>query len=145
MLKTWGFTPNSDLVSFIASQYQTGFGNRDTWNYVTPRTVENLLRVAQKIPQDDMFWESCDVSVGMVSALYASIKGKDKFRKIKEQLISWVDSRPAIDPWADLILVGLDECTTMRDMREFLHKIEESGVAPEFFEYLKSVEFGSDE
>jgi hypothetical protein len=138
MKETWHFTPSSKLVQSITNQYQRGFGDAAAYNYHTPRTVENLLRIALTIPKGDPFWIASGIEGSMEEALYDSLKSVDKFRAIKDQLIEWADGR-ADNPSYQLLNIGLAECNTMDNLRTFIAKIEETSVWPEFIEFMKSV------
>jgi len=137
MARTWHFKPHSDLVKAIDRQYADGFGNAAKYNYYTPRTIENLLRIALKIPQEDLFWTASEIDNNIVEALYGSINKKDRFYQIQETLINWVDACTD-EPWSDLISVTLAACQTMSDLQACITRFEADGTAPEFIEFTKT-------
>lgn len=139
MKKTWGFTPHSTLTSLITEQYRQGFNDSKKFNYFTPRTVENLLRIALVIDDKDPFWEASELQWDTVHALYSSIQNKDEFRVIRDQLINWVQEQTA-ESWSDMVTVGLAQCETMTELRHYLREVENSGYAPKLFEYMKEVD-----
>lgn len=140
MGRTWGLIPHSNLVKFITTQYQEGFGDAAKYNYLTPRTVENLLRIAMKVSKDDPFWDTVEFDYDVVNALYLTLEKTDNFRVIQKQLIDWVVSQPGdiVFPWQALIEQGLEDCETMGELRRFIDNIEKEGLAPEFIEYTKT-------
>lgn len=142
MTRTWGCTPSSRLVDMISEQYRQGFGDTAKFNYITPRTVENLLRIAMKIEQNDPFWCACDMTHDLIEALYQTIANVDSFRKLRDELLDWVDEVAFADgaQWITYVRKGLSECTTMGELRRFIDDTERNEYAPEFIQHLKATD-----
>jgi hypothetical protein len=102
MTKTWGFTPHSNLVKRIGAQYTTGFNDSTQYNYYTPRTVENLLRVAMTIEITDPFWVASALESSLVEALYLSLKNVDRFYQVQKQLMDWTTAQ-TMKPWSLMV------------------------------------------
>ncbi len=137
MEKTWHFTPHSKLIKMISNQYQNGFNDQTMYNYYTPRTVENLLRIAMKIELDDPFWDASDLESDTVEALYDSLKNIDRFRVIQNQLINWVQERTA-ESWSDMVVLGIKGCESMGDLKRYISVLEAGDTAPALIDYMKS-------
>ena len=140
MSKTWGFVPNSKVVRKITAQYQDGFGDQAKYNYLTPRTVENLFRIAKTIDTDDEFWEISAVDHELVTEIYASMKSIEKFLIVQSQLKDWLEAQVEGTAyyWTPLVTEGLDACRTMADLREYIKALEAESIAPEFVEFMKT-------
>jgi MoxR-like ATPase len=137
MQRTWNFTPHSKLIKMIGNQYQDGFNDQTRYNYYTPRTVENLLRIAMKIELDDPFWDASDIESDTVEALYDSLKNIDRFRIIQNRLVDWVQGRTA-DSWSDMVVLGIKGCESMGDLRRYISVLEAGDTAPALVDYMKS-------
>lgn len=136
MRKAWGIRVNSKLVNTITEQYKVGFGNAAQFNYYTPRTVENLLRVAKTIELEDPFWELGEIARPVVEALYDSLANRDKFRDIQEQLMDWVSAQTD-SPWSLMLMTELGRCESMSDLRALVRMHEIAGDAEEFVAFMK--------
>lgn len=137
MERTWHFTPHSKLIKMIGTQYQDGFNDQTKYNYYTPRTMENLLRIAMKIELDDPFWDASDIESDTVEALYNSLKNIDRFRVIQNQLIDWVQ-RGTAESWSDMVVLGIKGCESMGDLRRYISMLEAANTAPALVDYMKS-------
>jgi len=133
MEKQWGFRPDSTLVKAITQQYQDGF-KMTQYNYMTPRTMENLVKIATVVPQTDMFWTASKVDPKIVEAIYKSFENTSTFFSLRQKISHFVIMNPDIDV---LVRIGLSQYKNMRELQKFIIKIEETGIAPELIEYLK--------
>ena len=141
MKRTWGTVPNSKLTQLIGQQYQTGFADTQRFNYITPRTVENLFRIARKIPREDQFWSVCDCDMELVDALYDTLTKIDPFRKLQEDLTDWLLNEMfegRVHPWTTQVTEHIEACDTMGELRRYIAELEREGKAPEFIEFMKS-------
>ncbi len=143
MKRTWDIIPSRELVNKISNQYRTGFSDSHTFNYITPRTVENLVRIAKLIEREDPFWIASDADTFLIDAIYNSLDMKDTFAPMKQRILSLIDAQDYM--WAPVVRYGVEECHTLKDLREFLKKIEDSNVAPELFGFLKEAGQDADE
>lgn len=147
MKSTWGISVSKKILDLIAEQYKTGFPSGGSYNYHTPRTMENLLRIAQNIECNDDFWNASDVGSHIISGLYESIKNIDTFTKIKSIIMAWASSK-MMEPMdtnctAEAAFYdGLTSCGSMSELKEFLlqaeHDFKYDSIYPEFVEFLEN-------
>lgn len=153
----WGLVVDKMLLDEISGQYRKGFGDSQEYNYMTPRTVENLLRIAMNIRPDDPFWKVSHIHNGIVDALYRTIGKKDKFTLIKEQINEWIDSQDLslkfemgnginIEPAPRMMaLESIKQCNSMNRLRELLITLESENIIPDFFEWLQQADLSMSE
>lgn len=140
MENKWGFRPKPYILSVISNQYSTGFSKQSTYNYYTPRTVENLFRIAKQIPPGDPFWTVSDVSAAMQEALYQSIEQQSIHLMIVQEMTQWLLDNKPNDETAAEIVVSLHTQETTAQLRDYINWIEQTGVMPDLIDYLKSSE-----
>lgn len=102
--ETWNMSPTKNLLDEIEEQYKNFDPN--TWNYLTPRTAENLIRIAQDISQDDVFWDIFHMSNRVKESIYKTIQSKDEFASIKNALKKWCIEQKAVAPEEELTTVS---------------------------------------
>jgi hypothetical protein len=126
MRSRWDIMVSATLTKMITNQYQTGFATLGEYNYYTPRTVENLLRIAKEIPEDSLFWEASAIQPVVISALYSSIENRTTYAKVSDKLRDWCTEHPYTgdDPSAQELRLGffmdLLACGSMADLKEFI-------------------------
>jgi hypothetical protein len=147
MKKAWGISVSNKVVAAITEQYQHGFAATGEYNYYTPRTVENLFRVAQKISIDHPFWKVSEVPEPMVDAIYESLSNLTTYAKVTEQIQDWFDQvdgtleQPADHEIMVSFMTEVMSCGGIEDLREFLSGAENlplyANIMPVFTEWLK--------
>jgi hypothetical protein len=151
MKKRWNIYVSNELTKVIDEQYKRGFGASAEYNYHTPRTIENLCRIAQTITQDDTFWDASAVPSAVVRGIYESLTNVTTFARITEQLQDWVneqpikiedaDGKPITDTVKLAFFSDLMACGSTEDLKEFIDTAELNKdydkVLPGFMEFLK--------
>jgi hypothetical protein len=150
MKKQWGISVSKLVTALIDEQYKRGFAASGEYNYYTPRTVENLFRIAQKIDRDSTFWTMGDLTPVFVDGLYASLNNLTTFAQINDKVKGWFDSvdgtleQPADGDIMVAFMADVMSCGGIDDFREFLTTAESNpvyvDVLPKFVEYLKETE-----
>jgi hypothetical protein len=112
MRSRWDIMVSATLTKMITNQYQTGFATLGEYNYYTPRTVENLLRIAKEIPEDSLFWEASAIQPVVISALYSSIENRTTYAKVSDKLRDGVQSIRTLVTILRLKNSGLDSSWT---------------------------------
>lgn len=148
--KELNVVPTQKLINIIKNTYRSGFGIQD-YNYITARTVTNLLKLAKTVNSSNAIWQNMyGVDQGLIDELYASINnnqnGLADLELLKyglctilqslthEQNVN-IDSLNKMKAW-------IQECKTMSDIKSTLKNIEESSNPPDtqtlFLERIKS-------
>jgi hypothetical protein len=152
MKTRWNLYVSNELVKVITDQYQRGFAAANEYNYFTPRTMENLIRVAQTIDVDDPFWDTGAVPAQVVRGIYESLTNVTTFARISEQLQDWVNAQPikTVDadgkPTTDTVMLeffaDLMACGSIEDLKEFIKAAEThpeyESIMPQFLEFLNT-------
>lgn len=148
--KELNVVPTQKLINIIKSTYKSGFGIQD-YNYMTARTVTNLLKLAKTVGSSNAIWRNMyGVDQELVNELYASINNNqdnsEDLELLKYGLCTIIqslkhDRRTDIGS-LDLIERWIQECKTMSDIKSTLKNIEESSNPPDtktlFIERIKS-------
>lgn len=148
--KELNVVPTQKLINIIKSTYKSGFGIQD-YNYMTARTVTNLLKLAKTVNSSNAIWRNMyGVDQELVNELYASVNNnQDNFEDLellKYGLCTIIQSLE-YHPRADIdslnkIRGWIQECKTMFDIKSTLKNIEESSNPPDtktlFIERIKS-------
>ncbi len=143
--------PTQKLIDIIKSTYRSGFEVRD-YNYMTARTVTNLLKLAKTVNSSNAIWHNMyGVSQGLVDELYASINNNQNDSEDLELLkygLCTIILSLRHDPQTDIDSLNemkdwIQGCKTMSDIKRNLKDIEASPVFPEktkslFLERIKS-------
>lgn len=148
--KELNVVPTQPLISLIKNTYKSGFGVQD-YNYMTARTVTNLLKLAKTVDRSNAIWHNMyGVSSGLVDELYASVNNNQNNSEDLEllkyglctilQSLTYeqnanINSLNKMEAW-------IQECKTMSDIKSTLKNIEESSNPPDtqtlFLERIKS-------
>ena len=147
--KELNVVPTQKLINIIKSTYKSGFGVQD-YNYMTARTVTNLLKLAKTVDRYNAIWFNMyGVNSDLLDELYASINNNqndiEDLELLKYGLCTIIqslkyDQRTDIDS-LDKIRGWIQECKTMSDIKSTLKNIEESPNPPTqtlFLERIKS-------
>lgn len=148
--KELNVVPTRKLIDIIKSTYKSGFGIQD-YNYMTARTVTNLLKLAKTVDSSNAIWRNMyGVDQGIVNELYASINNNqnnsEDLELLKYGLCAIIQSlthEQNVNLNAlNKIRVWIQECKTMSDIKSTLKNIEESSNPPDtqtlFLERIKS-------
>lgn len=148
--KELNVVPTQKLINIIKSTYERGFGVSE-YNYMTARTITNLLKLAKTVDRSNAIWHNMyEVSSGLVDELYASVNNNQNNSEdldllkyglcmIIQSLINEpntnFDTLNKMEGW-------IKECKTMSDIKNTLKNIEESSNPPDtqtlFLERIKS-------
>lgn len=130
--------PTQKLIDIIKSTYRSGFEVRD-YNYMTARTVTNLLKLAKTVNSSNAIWRNMyGVSQGLVDELYASINNNqndfEDLELLKYGLCTIIQSlihepNTNVDTLNEMI-DWIQECKTMSDIKKTLKNIEEWTTIP---------------
>lgn len=148
--KELNVVPTQKLIDIIKSTYKSGFGVSE-YNYMTARTITNLLKLAKTVDRSNAIWHNMyGVSSGLVDELYASINnnqnGFEDLELLKYGLCTILQSLTHEQNVnlnsLNKIRVWIQECKTMSDIKSTLKNIEESSNQPDthtlFLERIKS-------
>lgn len=148
--KELNVVPTQKLINIIKSTYKSGFGIQD-YNYMTARTVTNLLKLAKTVDSSNAIWRNMyGVSSDLVDELYISVNNSqdnsEDLEILKYGLCAIIQSL-TYEQNVNLnslnkIRVWIQECKTMSDIKSTLKNIEESSNPPDtntlFLEHIKS-------
>lgn len=148
--KELNVVPTQPLISLIKNTYKSGFGVQD-YNYMTARTVTNLLKLAKTVDRSNAIWHNMyGVSSGLVDELYASVNNNqnnfEDLELLKFGLCTIIHSL-INEPNTNFDTLNkmkgwIQECKTMSDIKNTLKNIEESSNPPDtktlFLERIKS-------
>lgn len=148
--KELNVVPTQKLINIIKSTYKSGFGIQD-YNYMTARTVTNLLKLAKTVDRSNAIWLNMyGVNSGLLDELYASINNNqndiEDLELLKYGLCTIIQSLTHEQNVnlnsLNKIKVWIQECKTMSDIKNTLKNIEESSNPPDtqtlFLERIKS-------
>ncbi len=148
--KELNVVPTQPLISLIKNTYKSGFGVQD-YNYMTARTVTNLLKLAKTVDRSNAIWHNMyGVSSGLVDELYASVNNNQNNSEDLELLkyglcmiINSLVNKPNTNfDTLNKMKGWIQECKTMSDIKNTLKNIEESSNPPDtktlFLERIKS-------
>ena len=148
--KELNVVPTRKLIDIIKSTYKSGFGIQD-YNYMTARTVTNLLKLAKTVDSSNTIWRNMyGVDQGLVNELYASINNNqnnlEDLELLKYGLCTILQSltyeQNVNINSLNKMIAWIQECKTMSDIKSTLKNIEESSNPPDtqtlFLERIKS-------
>lgn len=148
--KELNVVPTQPLISVIKNTYKSGFGVQD-YNYMTARTVTNLLKLAKTVDRSNAIWHNMyGVSSGLVDELYASVNNNQNNSEDLELLkygLCMIIHSLVNEPNTNFDTLNkmkgwIQECKTMSDIKNTLKNIEESSNPPDtktlFLERIKS-------
>lgn len=142
--------PTQKLINIIKSTYERGFGVSE-YNYMTARTITNLLKLAKTVDRSNAIWHNMyEVSSGLVDELYASVNNNQNNSEDLELLkygLCMIIQSLINEPNTNFDTLNkmkgwIQECKTMSDIKKTLKNIEESSNPPDtrtlFLERIKS-------
>ena len=148
--KELNVAPTQKLINIIKSTYKSGFGIQD-YNYMTARTVTNLLKLAKTVDSSNAIWRNMyGVDQDLINELYASVNNNqnnsEDLELLKYGLCTIIQSLTHEQNVnlnsLNKIRVWIQECKTMSDIKSTLKNIEESSNPPDtntlFLERIKS-------
>ena len=148
--KELNVVPTRKLINIIKNTYKNGFGIQD-YNYMTARTVTNLLKLAKTVNSSNAIWRNMyGIDQGLIDELYASINNNQNsledlellkyglctiLQSLTHEQNANINSLNKMEAW-------IQECKTMSDIKSTLKNIEESSNPPDtqtlFLERIKS-------
>lgn len=148
--KELNVVPTQKLINIIKSTYKNGFRIQD-YNYMTARTVTNLLKLAKTVDSSNAIWRNMyGVDQDLIGELYASINNNqndfEDLELLKYGLCTIIQSL-INEPNTNFNTLNkmkgwIQECKTMSDIKKTLKNIEESSNPPDtktlFLERIKS-------
>ena len=148
--KELNVVPTRKLINIIKDTYKNGFGIQD-YNYMTARTVTNLLKLAKTVNSSNAIWRNMyGVDQGLINELYASINNNqnnlEDLELLKYGLCTILQSltheQNADINALNMMRKWIQECKTMSDIKSTLKSIEETSNPPDtktlFLERIKS-------
>lgn len=148
--KELNVVPTQKLIDIIKNTYKSGFGVSE-YNYMTARTITNLLKLAKTVDRSNAIWcNMYGVSSGLVDELYISVNNSQNNSEDLELLkyglcviIQSLTHEQNVNLNSlNKIRVWIQECKTMSDIKSTLKNIEESSNPPDtntlFLERIKS-------
>lgn len=148
--KELNVVPTLKLIDIIKSTYRRGFDVQD-YNYMTARTVTNLLKLAKTVDRSNAIWHNMyGVSSSLVDELYASVNNNQNNSEDLELLkygLCMIIQSLINEPNTNFDTLNkmngwIQECKTMSDIKSTLKNIEESSNPPDthtlFLERIKS-------
>lgn len=148
--KELNVVPTQKLIDIIKSTYKSGFGVSE-YNYMTARTVTNLLKLAKTVDRSNTIWHNMyGVSSSLVDELYASVNNNQNDSEDLELLkygLCMIIQSLINEPNTNFYTLNkmkewIQECKTMSDIKRTLKNIEESSNSPDtqtlFLERIKS-------
>ena len=136
--KELNVVPTQKLIDIIKNTYRSGFDVRD-YNYMTARTVTNLLKLAKTVNSTNVIWHNMyGVSKGLVDELYASINNNQNDNEDLELLkygLCTILQSLIHEPNTNIGSISdmkemIQQCKTMSDIKKTLMSIETSTVIP---------------
>lgn len=136
--KELNVVPTQKLIDIIKSTYKSGFEVRD-YNYMTARTVTNLLKLAKTVNRTNAIWSNMyGVNKSLVDELYASINNNqnnfEDLELLKYGLCTIIQSLThepnmnigSLNDMREMI----QACGTMSEIKKTLKTIEKSPSIP---------------
>lgn len=148
--KELNVVPTQKLINIIKSTYKSGFGVSE-YNYMTARTITNLLKLAKTVDRSNAIWHNMyGVSSSLVDELYISVNNSqnnsEDLELLKYGLCTILQSltheQNANINSLNKMKAWIQECKTMSDIKSTLKNIEESSNPPDtqtlFLKRIKS-------
>lgn len=139
--KTWcewcekelNVVPTQKLLNVIRKTYANEFYSQD-YNYMTARTVTNLLKLAKTVDKFNPIWDNMfGVNSSLVEELYKSIQNNPDSKMEDLELLKYglraiiqsLSYSPRTnDHELDILRLGIDRCNTINDVKKVLKKLE---------------------
>ena len=147
MKDTWGMKVSKVVVDYIEQQYRNGFKS-DEFNYMTARTAENLVRIAQDIPRNDVFWDIYRADRQLVDGIYKTVDSAQRLTNLSKTCTNWVDMMlncqgdPTVIKQFKKLRSDIEQAGSWQEMSELIDRIENDGAHGDpgqaFVKYLQS-------
>lgn len=131
--KELNVVPTEKLLNVIHKTYNSEFYPQD-YNYLTARTVTNLLKLAKTVDRFNPIWGNMfGVSSGLVEELYKSIQNNPNSKMEDLELLKYglcsilqaLTYSPRVnDAEVDVIKSRIKRCNTMNDIKKVLKALE---------------------
>ena len=131
--KELNVVPTKKLLNVIHKTYNNEFYPQD-YNYMTARTVTNLLKLAKTVDKCNPIWNNMfGVSSGLVEELYKSIHNNPDSKMEDLELLKYglraiiqaLEYSPKTsDRELSAIRLSINNCKTMNDVKKFLKTLE---------------------
>lgn len=131
--KELNVVPTEKLLNVIHKTYNSEFYPQD-YNYMTARTVTNLLKLAKTVDKCNPIWGNMfGVSSGLVEELYKSIHNNPDSKMKDLELLKYglcaiiqaLEYSPKTDcQELDSLKLSINRCNTMNDVKKFLKTLE---------------------
>lgn len=131
--KELNVVPTEKLLNVIHKTYNSEFYPQD-YNYMTARTVTNLLKLAKTVDKCNPIWSNMfGVSSGLVEELYKSIQNNPDSKMEDLELLKYglraiiqaLEYSPKTDcQELDSLKLSINRCNTMNDVKKFLKTLE---------------------
>lgn len=131
--KELNVVPTQKLLNMINKTYANEFYSQD-YNYMTARTVTNLLKLAKTVDKFNPIWDNMfGVNSSLVEELYKSIQNNPDSKMEDLELLKYglraiiqsLSYSPRTnDHELDILRLGIDRCNTINDVKKVLKKLE---------------------
>ncbi len=149
--KELNVVPTQKLLKAIKQTYNHEFYPQD-YNYLTARTVTNLLKLAKTVDKFNPIWDNMfGVTSSLIDELYASVNNSLDSKTADLELLKYglctvlqaLTYSPRVDDIKiDSIKANINSCQTMNDVKKFLKTLEENNTITEtetiFLDKIKS-------
>ena len=125
--------PTQKLLNVIHKTYNGEFYPQD-YNYLTARTVTNLLKLAKTVDKCNPIWDNMfGVSSGLVEELYKSINNNPDSKMEDLELLKYglgaiiqalSYSPKTNDRELDALRLSINRCSTMNEVKKVLKELE---------------------
>lgn len=131
--KELNVVPTQKLLNVIKQTYNHEFFPQD-YNYLTARTVTNLLKLAKTVDKSNPIWDNMfGVSSGLTEELYKSISNNLDSKMEDLELLKYglgaiiqalTYSPKTNDHELAVLRLNIDKCNTMNDVKKVLKALE---------------------
>lgn len=131
--KELNVVPTQKLLNVIKQTYNHEFFPQD-YNYMTARTVTNLLKLAKTVDKSNPIWDNMfGVSSGLTEELYKSISNNLDSKMEDLELLKYglgaiiqalTYSPKTNDHELDALRLNISKCNTMNDVKKVLKALE---------------------
>lgn len=131
--KELNVVPTQKLLNVIKQTYNHEFFPQD-YNYMTARTVTNLLKLAKTVDKSNPIWDNMfGVNSGLTEELYKSISNNLDSKMEDLELLKYglgaiiqalTYSPKTNDHELDVLRLNINKCNTMNDVKKVLKALE---------------------
>lgn len=140
-------TPTDKLLNCIEEQYSSTF-SQNRYNYLTARSVTNLLKLAKDIDKSDPIWKMMpNLSPLIVDELYRSTKisgfAKQKIEMIEAAKNIMVGNFTEGASIKRVMIAEIRDATSTKDLKKIIEDAEAGvfkDVGAEFIEAIKNID-----